>query len=44
MMARKAGKKMKARKARKRMKTGLKLRQKGTQVRRHVKHVEYKGT
>ena len=26
------------------MKTGLKLRHKGTQVRRHVKHVEYKGT
>ena len=44
MMARKARKKMKARKARKRMKTGSKLRHKGTQVRRHVKHVEYKGT
>ena len=26
------------------MKTGSKLRHKGTQVRRHVKHVEYKGT
>ena len=44
MMARKAGKKMKARKARKRMKTGSKLRHKGTQARRHVKHVEHKGT
>ena len=44
MMARKARKKMKARKARKRMKTDSKLRHKGTQVRKHVKQVEYKGT